>query len=111
MPGMKIGFIGGGSVQWALKLVTDIALNEALAGADLVLHDIDVEALELLTRACRRVVEQAHGSLHVTATSNRVEALRDARRDPISASRKPINVDFASVAAAKSDRATPSCGT
>ena len=78
MPGKKISFIGGGSVQWGLKLVTDMALNEALTGADLVLHDIDVEALELLTRACRRVVEQAHGSLHVTATSNRVEALRGA---------------------------------
>jgi alpha-galactosidase/6-phospho-beta-glucosidase family protein len=78
MSGMKISFIGGGSVQWALKLVTDMALNETLAGADLVLHDIDMEALELLTRACQRLVEQMHGSLHVTATNNREEALQDA---------------------------------
>lgn len=74
----KIAFIGGGSVQWTLKLATDIALNETLAGADLVLHDIDVEALDLLTRACQRMVEQVQGSLRVTGTRNREEALRDA---------------------------------
>jgi alpha-galactosidase/6-phospho-beta-glucosidase family protein len=74
----KIAFIGGGSVQWTLKLATDIALNETLAGADLVLHDIDVEALDLLTRACQRMVEQVQESLHVTGTRNREEALRDA---------------------------------
>ena len=47
---MKIAFIGGGSVQWTPKLVTDMALNETLAGANLVLHDNDANALSLLTR-------------------------------------------------------------
>jgi alpha-galactosidase/6-phospho-beta-glucosidase family protein len=74
----KIAFIGGGSVQWTLKLATDIALNESLAGADLVLHDIDVEALDLLTRACQHMVEQVQGSLRVSGTRKREEALRDA---------------------------------
>jgi alpha-galactosidase/6-phospho-beta-glucosidase family protein len=38
---MKIAFIGGSSVQWTARLVVDMLLTKALAGADLVLHDID----------------------------------------------------------------------
>jgi alpha-galactosidase/6-phospho-beta-glucosidase family protein len=74
----KIAFIGGGSVQWAPKIVTDIALSETLARARLVLHDIDADALDLLTRACQRIATQAGGTLQVTATLDRTEALRDA---------------------------------
>jgi alpha-galactosidase/6-phospho-beta-glucosidase family protein len=75
---MKIAFIGGGSVQWTPKLVTDIALTETLAGATLVLHDVDADALELLARASERIVAQVDGSLRITATTDRTEALRDA---------------------------------
>ena len=75
---MKIAFIGGGSVQWTTMLVTDMALNKALAGAGLVLHDIDAEALALMTRASRRVVEQLDGNLTVTASADRAEVLRGA---------------------------------
>ncbi len=74
---MKIAFIGGGSVQWAPKIVTDLALSETFAGAELVLHDIDADALQLLTRACKRIVAQV-GSLQVTATLDRASALRGA---------------------------------
>lgn len=75
---MKIAFIGGGSVQWTPKLVTDMALTDALAGAELVLHDIDEGALELLTDASGHIVEQVGGDLDVSATLDRAEALRDA---------------------------------
>ncbi len=75
---MKIAFIGGGSVQWAPKIVTDLALSETLAGDELVLHDIDAEALALLARACERIVAQAGSSLHVRATPERADALRGA---------------------------------
>jgi len=75
---IKIAFIGGGSVQWTPKLATDLALNETLAGADLVLHDIDADALESLKRACERIVEQVDGNLNLTITTDRAEALRDA---------------------------------
>ena len=75
---MKIAFIGGGSVQWTTGLVVDMALSETLAGADLVLHDIDPAALDLLTTACQRIVDQLDGNLHITATTDRVAALQDA---------------------------------
>jgi alpha-galactosidase/6-phospho-beta-glucosidase family protein len=75
---MKIAFIGGGSVQWTPKLVTDMALTEALNGAELVLHDIDEDALHLLTRACERISIQAGNTLEIAATLDRTTALRDA---------------------------------
>lgn len=75
---MKIAFIGGGSVQWTPKIVTDLALSETLAGAELVLHDIDAAALELLACACKRIVTQVGGSLQVRTTLDRADALRDA---------------------------------
>jgi alpha-galactosidase/6-phospho-beta-glucosidase family protein len=75
---MKIAFIGGGSVQWTPKLVTDMALFKALAGTELMLHDIDEEALNLLARACARISNQAGDTLEITATLDRATALRDA---------------------------------
>jgi len=75
---MKIAFVGGGSVQWTPMLVTDMALTETLSHASLVLHDIDADALDLLARASRRIVAQAGAALHVTTTTDRTEALRDA---------------------------------
>ena len=75
---MKIAFVGGGSVQWTVKLVTDMALNPTLAGAELVLHDIDAAALALSAHASRRVVEQLGARMTVAATAERTEALRGA---------------------------------
>ena len=75
---MKIAFIGGGSVQWTPTLVADMALTPTLADADLVLHDIDAEALELLTCASKRVVSQLNGNLTISSALDRGEALRDA---------------------------------
>jgi alpha-galactosidase/6-phospho-beta-glucosidase family protein len=75
---MKIAFIGGGSVQWTAGLVTDMALTETLGGATLVLHDIDANALDLLTRACQRIMTQVQGTIKIEATLKRAEALRDA---------------------------------
>ena len=74
---MKIAFIGGGSFQWTTKLVTDMALNATLAG-ELVLHDINPGALDLLTRASRRVIADLGGRLQVTSTLRRADALRGA---------------------------------
>lgn len=75
---MKIAFIGGGSVQWTIRLVVDMAVNPTLTGAEIVLHDIDADALELVARACRRVVTEFQGDLTITTSSDRAETLRDA---------------------------------
>jgi len=74
----KIAFIGGGSVQWTTGLVNDMALTPELRGAELVLYDIDADALKLITPICKRLVKQVEGDLHITATVDRASALRDA---------------------------------
>jgi alpha-galactosidase len=75
---VKIAFIGGGSVQWTPKLVVDLASTPALAGAELVLHDIDPDALDLLGRAAGRIVGKLGDALRLGATLDRAEALRGA---------------------------------
>nr|WP_321339637.1 hypothetical protein [uncultured Cohaesibacter sp.] len=45
MKNVKIAYIGGGSQQWALYLVTDLALSKSLCGS-LILHDINNAAAE-----------------------------------------------------------------
>ena len=40
MKKVKITYIGGGSQQWALRLMSDLALSDKLTGS-LVLYDID----------------------------------------------------------------------
>jgi alpha-galactosidase len=75
---MKIAFIGGGSVQWTTKLTIDMIVNNTLAGAKLVLHDIDADALGLVARACQRVNKELEGSLQITTSLDRADTLQDA---------------------------------
>lgn len=75
---IKIAFIGGGSVMWTPGLVNDLALTGTLAETELVLHDVDSEALEFMLPVCKRIVEQFSTNIAVTATEDRKEALQDA---------------------------------
>ncbi len=75
---IKIAFIGGGSVQWTAKLVADMALTPTLAGAELVLHDIDPAALNLLESVCQKIVLETGSNIRVTATPDRRAALEGA---------------------------------
>lgn len=75
---MKIAFIGGGSAKWTARLVIDMAVNKTIDNANLVLHDIDEEALNLVIRVCQRVNEELEGTLHITSSLDRSETLRDA---------------------------------
>jgi alpha-galactosidase len=74
----KIAFIGGGSVQWTPGLVNDMALTETLVGSELVLHDIDAEALRFMLPVCKRIVEKLNADMQITATLDRAEVLRGA---------------------------------
>ena len=75
---MKIAFIGGGSVKWTARLVIDMAVNKTIDNANLVLHDINEEALNLVIRACQHVNKALGGTLHITSSLDRTETLRDA---------------------------------
>lgn len=74
----KITFIGGGSVQWVPDLLSDIALTPTLAGAQIVLHDIDLAALRRMLPVARRIVAQLNAQIEVTAELDRFAALYQA---------------------------------
>lgn len=76
--GPKIAFIGGGSYQWGPKIILDVALNENLRGARLVLHDINSEALDDLFRWGDRVADLAGSDLKIERTERLDEALEGA---------------------------------
>jgi alpha-galactosidase len=74
----KIAFIGGGSLQWTPGLVNDMALTRSLDGAELVLCDINFEALKLMTPLCKGIVAHQGSRMQVRATLDRRDALLDA---------------------------------
>jgi len=54
----KIVFIGGGSVIWTPTFANDLFQQSSLAGSQLVLVDIDQDALRVLTAYCTRLSHQ-----------------------------------------------------
>jgi hypothetical protein len=76
--GPKIAFVGGGSYQWGPKIILDVALNEGSRGGTLVLHDINVEALEDMFDWGQKAIEQTNADLRLEKTLRLEEALRGA---------------------------------
>lgn len=74
----KFAFIGGGSFGFTRKLVKDILSFPAFADAEIALMDIDEERLDYIKRACDKIVKAGKHPAKVTATTNRVEALKNA---------------------------------
>jgi alpha-galactosidase len=74
----KIAFIGAGSLGFTRDLVRDILTFPLLQDASLCLMDIDPERLEFARKSVQRIIEMGKYPATVTATLDRVEALRDA---------------------------------
>lgn len=74
----KITFIGAGSFGFTRGLVRDIFTFPLLADATIALMDIDPERLEFSKRAVEKIIQLGNYPAKVTATLDRVEALRDA---------------------------------
>ena len=74
----KITFIGAGSFGFTRKLVKDILTFPLLEGSEIALMDIDAERLDFAQRAVSRIVEAGEYPATVSATMDRVEALRGA---------------------------------
>jgi len=75
---VSIAFIGAGSVVFTRQLVGDILRYPELAGARLVLHDIDHERLRVAEATARQVDRQLGARATVVATADRREALAGA---------------------------------
>ncbi len=76
--GPKIAFVGGGSYQWGPKIIQDVALNEALRGGSLVLHDINADALQDIYQWGTRALDVAQTDLKLEKTLSLEEALEGA---------------------------------
>ncbi|HCS38391.1 MAG TPA: alpha-glucosidase/alpha-galactosidase [Anaerolineaceae bacterium] len=74
----KITFIGAGSLGFTRGLVRDILTFPLLADATIALMDIDPERLDFSKKAVEKIIQLGNYPAKVTATLDRVEALRDA---------------------------------
>jgi len=74
----KIAFIGAGSLGFTQDLVRDILTFPLLQDAHIALMDINPERLEFANLSINKLISAAKVPATVTATLDRVEALRDA---------------------------------
>jgi len=72
----RIVIIGAGSVVFGLKMLRDIVLTPELEGSELVLMDVDEQALGIMGGMAERLAEARQFPLKVQATTDREEALR-----------------------------------
>jgi len=78
MSDVKIVLIGGGSVSWGPRMITDLALAEGLRGSTITLVDVDAVALERVRQLGEMIVAQTGHHVTLEATTERREALRGA---------------------------------
>ncbi|MCD6231416.1 alpha-glucosidase/alpha-galactosidase [Candidatus Aerophobetes bacterium] len=78
MGNLKIVLIGGGSYTWGPKIVTDIVLEKSLEGSEIILHDINEEALDLIYSLEKKVIEKTKKDFSLKKTTDLAEALKGA---------------------------------
>lgn len=73
----KITIIGGGSYLWGPGFIRDIATSPDLAGSTLVLHDIDLQALDLVYSFGEKLITDFNLPITLQKTLDLDEALQD----------------------------------
>lgn len=76
--GAKVTIVGGGSSHWGPSLLVDFANEEALADAEVVLMDIDEEALAAMLKAADHIATVRDIPMSVKGTTDLDEALDGA---------------------------------
>jgi len=74
----KIAFIGAGSFDFTRELVRDILTFPAFSDVELALTDIDAGRLEYSRKACEKIITAKGCAARLTATMDRVSALKGA---------------------------------
>lgn len=74
----KIVLIGAGSAQFGFGTLSDIFVSEVLQGSEIMLHDINPEALARVRSAADRYVADHELPFTISATTDRKIALQDA---------------------------------
>lgn len=79
MSDFKICIIGAGSVGFTKKLVSDILMVPEFKNIEFALTDISAHNLDMVTQIIRKIVGVNNLPTKITATTDRREALKDAR--------------------------------
>lgn len=74
----KIVIIGVGSASFGLACLRDAFTTKELWGSELVFVDLDVVALERMTKAAIRINEELNAGFKISKTVNRYEAFSGA---------------------------------
>jgi alpha-galactosidase/6-phospho-beta-glucosidase family protein len=75
---MQVTIIGGGSFQWAPKLITDLLGTASLGGMHLVLEDIDAAPLEKMEALAHIADEKLGSKVTISTTTDQHRALAGA---------------------------------
>ncbi|MFQ5795579.1 MAG: hypothetical protein ACE5JP_11085 [Candidatus Bipolaricaulia bacterium] len=79
MPSLvQIMFVGGGSVQWGPRLITDLMLTTALTGSRLMLYDLDHPATEQMAQLARRIAIETRSGWEVKVQDDLDRGLKGA---------------------------------
>ncbi|WP_066191452.1 alpha-glucosidase/alpha-galactosidase [Gracilibacillus timonensis] len=75
----KIAFIGAGSIGFTRGLLRDILSVPEFKGIEIAFTDISQKNLDMVTQLCQRDIDENGLSIQIEATTNRREALKDAK--------------------------------
>ena len=76
--GPRIVLVGGASAHWTPRLVCDFLNTPALAGAEVVLHDIARDRLEAMAQVCTHLADLRAAPMRVRAEPDRRVAFAGA---------------------------------
>lgn len=88
----KMVIIGAGSIFFTRAVAVGMSGDPRFRGGTLSLVDLNPEMLDVMTRLCRRIVEETGADLTIEATSDRTVALRDADFVVFSFSRRGVDL-------------------
>lgn len=74
----KIVLVGAGSAQFGFGTLSDIFVSEVLEGSEVMLHDINPNALARVRKAATVYVEEHELPFTITASTERADALQGA---------------------------------
>ena len=75
----KIAFIGAGSIGFTRNLLKDLLSVPEFQDIEIAFTDINQTNLDMVTQLCKRDIKDNGISAKLTATTNRREALKDAK--------------------------------
>lgn len=75
----KIAFIGAGSIGFTRKLLRDLLSVPEFADLQVAFTDINAHNLDMVTQLCQRDINENGLNIQIQASTDRREALRDAK--------------------------------